>query len=75
MIERDMNKCILCGKCVRVCQEVQVTDAIEFTERGFDSQIAASFDKPLDTEFCRFCGQCADICPTGLSSRAERGGA
>ena len=36
MIERDMNKCILCGKCVRVCQEVQVTDAIEFTERGFD---------------------------------------
>ena len=41
MIERDMNKCILCGKCVRVCEEVQVTDAIDFTERGFDSQVAA----------------------------------
>ena len=37
LIERDMNKCILCGKCVRVCQEVQVTDAIDFAERGFES--------------------------------------
>ena len=36
MIERDMNKCILCGKCVRVCEEIQVTGAIDFTERGFD---------------------------------------
>jgi formate dehydrogenase alpha subunit len=65
MIERDMNKCILCGKCVRVCQEVQVTDAIDFTERGFESQIAGSFDHELDTSFCRFCGQCVDLCPTG----------
>ena len=46
MIERDMNKCILCGKCVRVCQEVQVTDAIDFTERGFESQIAGVVRPP-----------------------------
>jgi predicted molibdopterin-dependent oxidoreductase YjgC len=65
LIERDMNKCILCGKCVRVCQEVQVTNAIDFTNRGYDSLIAASFDHPLDTSFCRFCGQCVDMCPTG----------
>ena len=71
MIERDMNKCILCGKCVRVCAEVQVTNAIDFTERGFDSQVAASFDNPLDTDFCRFCGQCIDICPTGAIANKQ----
>jgi len=71
MIERDMNKCILCGKCVRVCAEVQVTNAIDFTERGFESQIAASFDNPLATDFCRFCGQCADICPTGAIANKQ----
>ncbi len=71
MIERDMNKCILCGKCVAVCGEVQVTGAIDFTGRGFDSQIAASFDKPLDTDFCRFCGQCADICPVGAITNKQ----
>jgi formate dehydrogenase alpha subunit len=65
MIERDMNKCILCGKCVRVCHEVQVTDAIDFTHKSFDTCIAASFDHELDISFCRFCGQCIDICPTG----------
>ena len=66
-----MNKCILCGKCVRVCEEIQVTGAIDFTERGFDSQVAASFDKPLDTDFCRFCGQCVDICPTGAIANKQ----
>jgi len=71
MIERDMNKCILCGKCVRVCQEVQVTDAIDFTERGFESQIAGSFDHALDTSFCRFCGQCVDVCPTGAIANKQ----
>ncbi len=65
MIERDMNKCILCGKCVRVCHEVQVTDAIGVTRRGFDSLVAGPFDRPLDISFCRFCGQCIDICPSG----------
>jgi len=65
LIERDMNKCILCGKCVRVCEEVQVTNAIDFAERGFDARVSSSFDHPLDISFCRFCGQCVDICPTG----------
>ena len=44
-----MNKCILCGKCVGVCREVQVTEAIKFTQRGFDAKVAGSFDHPLDT--------------------------
>ena len=65
LIERDMNKCILCGKCVRVCQEVQVTNAIDFAERGYEAVVSTSFDRPLDISLCRFCGQCVDLCPTG----------
>jgi len=65
LIERDQNKCILCGKCVRVCQEVQVTNAVDFAGRGFESTVTSSFDHPLSSDFCRFCGQCVDLCPTG----------
>jgi len=65
LIERDHNKCILCGKCVRVCSEVQVINATEFTDRGFYTKVTTPFDKPLDTDYCRFCGQCIEMCPTG----------
>ena len=65
LIERDQNKCILCGKCVRVCEEVQVTGAIDFANRGFDATVTTSFDRPLDPDICRLCGQCVDLCPTG----------
>lgn len=62
---RDQSKCILCGKCVRVCDEIQVTHAIDFVGRGFESKIAAGFDMPLDDINCRLCGQCISVCPTG----------
>lgn len=62
---RDQSKCILCGKCVRVCKEVQVTTAIDFVGRGFESKIAAGFDLLLSDENCRLCGQCISVCPTG----------
>jgi len=65
LIERDPNKCILCGKCVRVCAEVQVTNAIDFANRGFETTVTTPFDRPLSTEDCRFCGQCVTMCPTG----------
>ena len=61
---RDQSKCILCGKCVRVCEEVQVTHAIDFCGRGFHSKITAGFDLPLDDKNCRLCGQCISVCPT-----------
>jgi predicted molibdopterin-dependent oxidoreductase YjgC len=74
LIERDQNKCILCGKCVRVCQEVQVTNAIDFAERGFEATVTTSFDHPLDISFCRLCGQCVDLCPVGaLTNKQLRG--
>lgn len=65
LIERNQNKCILCGKCVRVCQEVQVTAAVDFVGRGFYTKVTTPFDAPLSTEHCRFCGQCVSACPTG----------
>lgn len=65
VMERDQSKCILCGKCVRVCKEVQCTTAIEFIGRGFDSKIATGFDLPIDHKNCRLCGQCITMCPTG----------
>lgn len=65
VMERDQSKCILCGKCVRVCREVQCTTAIEFIGRGFDSKIATGFDLPIDEKNCRLCGQCITMCPTG----------
>lgn len=61
-IERDLEKCILCGRCVKVCDEVQGVEAIDFGYRGFDSKIVTSFEDDLN---CEFCGQCVSVCPTG----------
>lgn len=65
VMERDQSKCILCGKCVRVCNEIQCTTAIDFIGRGFESKIATGFDLPIDDKNCRLCGQCISMCPTG----------
>jgi len=61
-IERDLEKCILCGRCVKVCEEVQGVEAIDFGYRGFRSKIVTSYEEDLD---CEFCGQCVSVCPTG----------
>ena len=61
-IDRDMEKCILCGKCVRVCEEVQGVGAIDIAYRGFNAKICPPFEKDLS---CEFCGQCVSVCPTG----------
>jgi NADH dehydrogenase/NADH:ubiquinone oxidoreductase subunit G len=61
-IERDMEKCILCGKCVRICDEIQGVGAIDFAYRGLKTKIVPPFERDLD---CEFCGQCVAVCPTG----------
>ena len=61
-IKREMNKCILCGLCVRVCDEVQGVNAIDFAHRGFNAKVCPPYDEDLN---CEFCGQCVAICPTG----------
>ncbi len=65
VMERDQSKCILCGKCVRVCREVQVTNTIDFAGRGYKTRIATALDAPIDYKNCRLCGQCISVCPTG----------
>lgn len=62
---RDMNKCILCGLCVRTCHEINGAGAIEFMKRGFDTNVTAAFEDPLEQSSCVFCGMCNDICPVG----------
>jgi NADH-quinone oxidoreductase subunit G len=71
LIQRDQNKCILCGKCVVVCQNVQVTNTIDFAQRGFEARVDTSFEKPLSLENCVFCGQCVDLCPTGALTNKQ----
>ncbi len=65
-IARDYNKCILCYKCVRACDEIQGIAAIANTNRGFDTKISAGHDDgPLQDSNCVFCGQCVQVCPVG----------
>ena len=60
LIQRDPAKCILCGRCVRICDEVQGVGELSFAERGIKTSIDTDFHRPLD---CEFCGQCLDTCP------------
>ena len=64
-IQRDPEKCILCGKCVRVCEEIQGVSAIDFVQRGSKSVVGTAFNKGLNVSSCINCGQCILVCPTG----------
>lgn len=64
-IVRDQNKCILCGDCVRMCNEIQNVGAIDFAHRGSKMTISTVFDIPIAESNCVGCGQCAAVCPTG----------
>ena len=63
-MERDPAKCILCGRCVRVCHEIQKVGAIDFTKRGFTSNVTTPYNKGLSISDCILCGQCILVCPT-----------
>ncbi len=62
LIERNMNRCVLCGRCVRVCDEVVGYGSYSFINRGFETKIATAYDRGLS---CEFCGQCVSLCPVG----------
>lgn len=64
-IVRDMNKCILCGDCVRACSELQGVGVLEFTQRGADAVVSTPFNRPIAETSCVNCGQCRVYCPTG----------
>jgi iron-only hydrogenase group A len=64
-LERDPDKCILCGRCVTMCHTVQGVGAIDFVGRGFATRVSPGFCEGLNVSDCVFCGQCARVCPTG----------
>ncbi len=64
-IVRDPNKCIQCGRCIRVCSEIQAVGAIDFVDRGGRTQVLTFLNKGLDNVECTNCGQCILVCPTG----------
>ena len=69
---RDPNKCVLCGDCVRVCQEIQGLGVLDFAHRGAQVAVTPAFHKPLADVACVQCGQCAAVCPTGaLTARMD----
>jgi predicted molibdopterin-dependent oxidoreductase YjgC len=62
LLQRDPNRCILCGRCVRICDEVQGVGELSFAARGTRTVIDTDFHRPIQ---CEFCGQCMDTCPVG----------
>ena len=64
-IVRDYNKCILCGRCVAVCDSLQVSEALGHMGRGFGMRVIAGADQPLQDSTCVFCGRCVSVCPVG----------
>ena len=64
-VVRDPNKCILCGDCIRVCEEMQGMGILNFAFRGSDLQVMPAFNRKLSETHCISCGQCAAVCTTG----------
>lgn len=67
-IIRDMNKCILCAKCVRTCAQVKGRAVIDYAYRGFDTKVTPAMDVTLGQSDCVFCGRCVAVCPVGALS-------
>jgi predicted molibdopterin-dependent oxidoreductase YjgC len=70
--DRDYNLCILCGRCVRVCQEVRAANVLAFKQRGGRTVIGPAFERTHLEAGCEFCGACVEVCPTGTLSEKTR---
>ncbi len=64
-IVRELSKCILCGRCVRVCEEVITSTSLDFINKGRETHVGAALDKDFNFSSCIHCGQCVMVCPTG----------
>jgi iron-only hydrogenase group A len=64
-IIRELSKCILCGRCIRVCEEIITVTALDFINKGQQTHVGASMDKDFNFSSCINCGQCIQVCPTG----------
>ncbi len=70
----DPNKCVLCGRCVWVCQEKLEIGAIGFTRRGFKRMVSTFLDKPMVDSICSQCAECVTVCPVGALTLKDRKG-
>lgn len=73
-ITRDLNKCILCGRCVRTCAEVEDRQVIDFAYRGFQTRVAPAMDTNLAESDCVSCARCVAVCPVGALNYANLAG-
>ncbi len=73
-IIRDLNKCILCGACVRACEELTGKDNLSYLNRGFERKATTAGDVPYIESDCVFCGQCVALCPTGALTEKTMAG-
>ena len=64
-IIRELSKCILCGRCVRVCEEVITATSLDFINKGRETHVGAAMDRDFNFSSCIHCGQCVLVCPTG----------
>ncbi len=71
---RDYNKCILCRRCVRACNEINGVEAIGTIQRGFSTKIGTAFDGSMQDSPCEFCGMCVEVCPTAALVPVLRAG-
>ena len=65
MITRDMNRCILCGRCVKACDEVQGNRVLDFQYRGVGTTVGPAYGRTYEESECVFCGECISVCPVG----------
>ncbi|MCK5848765.1 MAG: [FeFe] hydrogenase, group A [Caldisericia bacterium] len=73
-IVRDLNKCILCRRCVKVCEVVQSVNVIDIAGRGINSRVSCFMDKGIGESYCTNCGQCIKVCPVGaLTEKSDIG--
>ncbi len=70
-VTRDLSKCVLCRRCVTVCNEVQGTGILNVQNRGIKSEIGPAMDMPLGSVDCTFCGQCTVVCPVGALKETD----
>ena len=64
-IQRDPNRCVLCRRCISICNNIQTVGAISAINRGFNTVIGTAGNRGLDDTVCVSCGQCINVCPTG----------